>query len=44
MTTRPGCALAVGFEGARIPDDLVALAEQAGLGGVVLFARNCPSL
>src|SRR5438093_1235602 len=44
MTTRPGCALAVGFEGTRIPDDLVALAEQAGLGGVVLFARNCPSL
>src|SRR5881409_938103 len=44
MTTRPGCALAVGFEGTRIPDDLVALAEQAGLGGVVLFTRNCPSL
>src|SRR2546426_3461777 len=44
MTTGPGRALAVGFEGTRIPDDLVALAEQAGLGGVVLFARNCPSL
>src|SRR5207247_1733391 len=28
----------------RIPDDLVALAEQAGLGGVVLFARICASL
>src|SRR5438128_2550402 len=42
--TRPGQALAVGFEGTRIPDDLVALAERAGLGGVVLFARNCPSL
>jgi beta-N-acetylhexosaminidase len=41
---RPGDALAVGFEGARIPDDLVALAERAGLGGVILFARNCPSL
>jgi beta-N-acetylhexosaminidase len=42
--TRPGEALAAGFEGTRIPDDLVALAERAGLGGVVLFARNCPSL
>src|SRR2546425_6116134 len=41
MTTGPGQALAVGFEGTRIPDDLVALAEQAGLGGVVLFARPC---
>src|SRR5437879_8885709 len=40
----PGRALAVGFEGTRIPDDLVALAEHAGLRGVVLFARNCPSL
>src|SRR3989475_11528733 len=39
----PGRALAVGFEGTRVPDDLVALAEHAGLGGVVLFARNCPS-
>src|SRR5256885_15833862 len=40
----PGRALAVGFEGTRVPDDLVALAEHAGLGGVVLFARNCPNL
>src|SRR2546426_5166669 len=40
----PGRALAVGFEGTRVPAALVALAEQAGLGGVVLFARNCPSL
>src|SRR5216684_2603212 len=31
----PGSALAVGFEGTRIPDDLVALAEQAGLGPVL---------
>jgi len=44
VTSRSGRALAVGFEGARIPDDVVALAEDAGLGGVVLFARNCPSL
>jgi beta-N-acetylhexosaminidase len=39
-----GDALAVGFEGAALPDDLVGLAEEAGLGGVVFFARNCPSL
>ena len=44
MTSGPGRALAVGFEGARIPDNVVALAEDSGLGGVVLFARNCPSL
>src|SRR3989442_12418411 len=44
MKIGPGHALAVGFEGTAIPDDLVALAEQSGLGGIVLFARNCPSL
>ncbi len=41
---RPGESLAVGFEGTRLPDDLVAQAETVGLGGVILFARNCPSL
>jgi beta-N-acetylhexosaminidase len=40
----PGHALAVGFEGTRIPDALAKLAATAGLGGVILFARNCPSL
>src|SRR2546425_7091791 len=44
MKIGPGHALAVGFEGTAIPDDLVARAEQSGLGGVILFARNCPSL
>ena len=44
MKTGPGHALAVGFEGTRLPDDVAALAEEAGLGGVILFARNCPSL
>jgi len=39
-----GQALAVGFEGSVLPDDVVALAERAGLGGVILFARNCPTL
>src|SRR3989454_10799360 len=37
---RPGRALAVGFEGARIPDDVVTLAEAGGLGAVGLFAGN----
>jgi beta-N-acetylhexosaminidase len=41
---RPGEALAVGFEGTTLPDEVLRLAEEAGLGGVVLFARNCPSL
>jgi beta-N-acetylhexosaminidase len=39
-----GQLLAVGFEGTRIPDALVALAERSGLGGIVLFTRNCPDL
>jgi beta-N-acetylhexosaminidase len=39
-----GSLLAVGFDGTRIPDTLAALAERSGLGGVVLFSRNCPSL
>src|SRR3989442_9147824 len=41
---RPARTRAGGLEGPRMPDDVVALAEDAGLGGVVLFARNCPSL
>src|SRR2546425_6695412 len=44
MKTGAGHALAVGSEGPAIPDDLAALAERSGLGGVILFARNCPSL
>jgi len=39
-----GQLLAVGFDGTRIPEALAALAEQSGLGGIVLFTRNCPSL
>ncbi len=39
-----GPALAVGFEGLRIPDDVLALAEGAGPGGIILFDRNCPTL
>src|SRR5258708_25682587 len=44
MAIGAGHALAVGFDGRVIPDDIAALAEQSGLGGVILFARNCPSL
>ena len=47
MTHRParaGEALAVGFEGTRLPDRVEALADRAGLGAVVLFQRNCPTL
>ena len=41
---RAGEALAVGFDGTTVPEDVAALAEEAGLGAVVLFARNCPTL
>src|SRR5256712_7880937 len=44
MATGPGHALGVGFDGTAIPDDFGVLAERSGLGGVGLFARNCPSL
>jgi beta-N-acetylhexosaminidase len=39
-----GDCLAVGFEGTELPDAVHAMAERAGLGGVVLFKRNCPDL
>jgi beta-N-acetylhexosaminidase len=39
-----GELLAVGFEGTALPEDVLALAAESGLGGVVLFARNCPDL
>jgi len=38
-----GHLLAVGFDGTRIPDALATAAARAGLGGVVLFTRNCPT-
>jgi len=44
MTMGAGSALAVGFEGTRIPDDVLALVEEDGPGGLVLFDRNCPTL
>jgi len=44
VTRGAGQLLAAGFEGTSIPDALAALAARSGLGGVVLFTRNCPSL
>lgn len=39
-----GELLALGFEGTAVPEDVAELALGEGLGGIVLFARNCPSL
>jgi beta-N-acetylhexosaminidase len=44
VTLGPGELLAVGFEGTALPEDVLALAADAGLGGIVLFTRNCPTL
>ena len=44
MIRGAGHLLAVGFDGTRMPDALAAMAGRSGLGGIVLFARNCPSL
>jgi beta-N-acetylhexosaminidase len=44
VAARASAALAVGFEGTALPDDVVALAERGALGGLVLFTRNCPTL
>ena len=39
-----GELLALGFEGTALPEAIADLAGEVGLGGVVLFARNCPTL
>ncbi|HZS32570.1 MAG TPA: beta-N-acetylhexosaminidase [Methylomirabilota bacterium] len=44
MTEPAGGLLAVGFDGTTLPEAVSALAADAELGGVVLFARNCPTL
>jgi beta-N-acetylhexosaminidase len=44
MPVGAGELLALGFEGIALPEDIVELAAESGLGGVVLFTRNCPSL
>lgn len=38
----PGRLLVLGFEGPAVPGELVSFAKKHGLGGVILFARNCP--
>ncbi len=44
MTVGAGELLALGFEGTALPEAIVELAADSGLGGVVLFTRNCPNL
>ena len=44
MSPGPGELLAVGFEGVALPEAVASLAAESGLGGVVLFRRNCPDL
>jgi beta-N-acetylhexosaminidase len=39
-----GHGLAVGFDGLAIPDDVRELAARDGLGGIILFRRNCPDI
>lgn len=43
MTAGAGDGLAVGFDGTVLPDAVHRLAETEGLGGIVLFKRNCPT-
>ena len=43
-TPGPGELLAFGFEGTTLPEAISALVDEAGLGGIVLFTRNCPDL
>jgi beta-N-acetylhexosaminidase len=44
VTFGAGELLALGFEGTELPEAIADLAGDSGLGGVVLFARNCPTL
>jgi beta-N-acetylhexosaminidase len=44
VTVGAGELLAVGFEGTELPEAIVELSASRGLGGIVLFARNCPTL
>ena len=39
---RAGRLLVLGFEGTELPGDIVTFARRRGLGGVILFKRNCP--
>ncbi len=44
VSSGAGELLAVGFDGTALPEAVAALAAESGLGGVVLFRRNCPDL
>src|SRR5262245_14831513 len=44
VSSGAGELLGVGFEGTALPEDVSALAAESGLGGIVLFTRNCPDL
>jgi beta-N-acetylhexosaminidase len=44
MSPGPGDVLAFGFEETAVPEAISAVADDAGLGGIVLFTRNCPDL
>ena len=44
MSVGAGQLLALGFEGTELPEAIAGLAAESGLGGIVLFARNCPTL
>jgi beta-N-acetylhexosaminidase len=39
---RAGRLLCLGFEGTTLPGELVKYAREHGLGGVILFRKNCP--
>lgn len=42
MTPGAGNLMVLGFEGLSAPDWVRRFADNHGLGGVILFARNCP--
>lgn len=42
LKRRIGQRILVGFEGTRVPPELVRLDEEWGLGGYILFKRNLP--
>lgn len=42
LLPRPGRLLILGYEGLAPPTALFAFAARFGLGGVILFGRNCP--
>jgi beta-N-acetylhexosaminidase len=44
VSVRPGELLALGFDGTTLAEHVATLAAESGLGGIVLFRRNCPDL